>query len=75
MVDTKLFTIHILLHIDAKGRVFDAIARKKLSQVFVIEFDPLGRLAEGKAVVLDGVFIVNRGKLVDFEFDTVTNNE
>lgn len=72
MVDTKLLTEHVLLHVNAKGGVFDAVSREEFSKVFMIEFDPLRRLTEGKAVILDGVLVMNGGELVDFEFDTGT---
>ena len=56
--DADLFAVHVLLHLEFVGRVLDAVAGEEFAEVFICHFDAGFGLAEGQAVVLDRVLIV-----------------
>mmetsp|Transcript_17758 Transcript_17758/g.32070 ORF Transcript_17758/g.32070 Transcript_17758/m.32070 type:complete len:249 (-) Transcript_17758:152-898(-) len=66
--DAELFAEHVHLHVDAVWRGFDAVARQKFAEVFVIHFGSAFWLAEGQAVIVHGEERFLGGHFVHLEF-------
>lgn len=66
MIDTKLFAVHVLFHLNAEGGVFNTVSAEKFTKVFMVEFDPLGRLTERQPVIFNWVLVMYRRKLIYF---------